>query len=132
MGSIIAGLDADLLSDHVPGEVLTPEEIVKLRRINNLLVHIIVRHWFLCIFSQDAPSNQLDMYKEFLVYRRFDKELADAAIAKLQCHLWPLSEEVVVFAFTSSQVSDEDKKAMAEALLKQPRGSSNLILYLKS
>jgi hypothetical protein len=123
MGSLIAGLDADLLSEHVPPEVLSQDDIQKIRRVNVLMVHIMVRYWFLCTLSADAPYNQQELFRELRVFRRFDRELADICIEKLQRHLWVNSEEVVVFALASPRTSVEEKRKLADAIISLPKGS---------
>jgi hypothetical protein len=73
MGSLLAGLKAELLKKHVPVEVLSPERLRGLRRINKLMTHIIIRYWFKATHSADAPFNQLELVKELTAYTKIDK-----------------------------------------------------------
>jgi hypothetical protein len=71
--------------------------------------------------AEDAPQNQLDLYHELVAFRRFDRVLADAIIAKLFRHLWYTSEEMVPWALASSKTSNEEKAKIAGRLLEFPR-----------
>jgi hypothetical protein len=100
---------------------MTADDLKKLQRINRLMIHVLLRFWFLATLSSDAPSNQLGLYQELLAYRQIDPQLADACIAKLQRHLSYLTEELVVFSLASETVSDDEKKEIALRLLEQPQ-----------
>jgi hypothetical protein len=121
MGTIIAGLKADLLFKHVPGHVMTAEDLKKLQRINKLMVHVLLRFWFQATLAADAPFNTLELCQELNAYRRVDKELAEVCLAKVKKHAWFDAEEFIPFGLASDKVSAEEKAAIAARLLEQPK-----------
>ena len=65
----------------------------------------------------DAPSNDLKLYKELLVFKNIDETLATAALATLDRHHWYLAPSVVMFSLFSDKVSNDTKSRMAAKLL---------------
>ena len=82
---------------------------------------ILVRYWFAASNAADAAFYQIDLFEDLLLYRRFEPDLADAVIKRLQCHLWMSSPEFVVFGLASSKLLDVEKERLAAAILSQPR-----------
>ena len=57
-----------------------------------------------------APSNDLRLYKELLVFKNIDDTLATAALATLDRHHWYLAPLVVMFGLFSQKVSDDTSR----------------------
>ena len=74
----------------------------------------LVKFWFLNTNGADAPFHQLQLYKDLENLRPYAPRLVEAAVARLQNHLWYLSEEISVLALTSSLVHPEEKASMAQ------------------
>ena len=68
----------------------------------------------------DAPSNNLQLYKELLAFKEIDNTLATAALATLDRHHWYLAPPVVMFGLFSQKVSDDTKARMAAKLTEVP------------
>ena len=92
-----------------------------LKRVNRILSLILVRHFFQTATAADAAKNQLDIFEDLLIFRRFDRPLANAVIKRLQTHLWFTSPEYVVFSLASRHLPDAAKQDLAAAILAQPR-----------
>jgi hypothetical protein len=121
LGSIMAGLKADLLSKHFPADVMSAEDLLKLQRINKLMVHVLLRFWFQAMLAADAPFNSLELCRGLTAYKKVDKELAGVCLAKVKKHLWFGTEEFIPFGLASDKVSAEEKSAIASRLLEQPK-----------
>ena len=81
---------------------------------------ILVRHFFHAKNAADAVIHQLDLYNDLLIFRKFDQELADAIIKRLQRHLWYSCEEFVVFSIVSELISDDERAELGMAIHNQP------------
>jgi hypothetical protein len=86
------------------------------------MTHVIIKFWFSANQTANAPKNLLDVYKELVLWRRFDRPLANAVIDRLQRHLYLLSEETTPFSLAATNVSPQEKAEIAQALMHQPRG----------
>ena len=80
-----------------------------------------VRHFFQTASAGDAAANQIDVYEDLVIFRKFDLPLADAVIKRMQKHLWYCSPEFVPFSLTSPNVPPMAKQQLAAAIYSQPR-----------
>jgi hypothetical protein len=95
--------------------------MLALQRINKLMVHVIIKFWFLANESANYPKHLLNLYHKLRAWRRIDRQLADTVIECLMRHLYLLAEEFITFALAATNVSVEEKAEVAAALLRQPR-----------
>ena len=86
-------------------------------RINLVVALVLTKFWFSNTNGADAPYHQLIMYKDLLALRPQSPKIVDAALTRLQSHLWYVSEEITPLALTSSFVSNEERVAMAEVTM---------------
>ena len=91
-----------------------------LKEICLFVTAVYIRYWFQSPSSTAAPRNDLAMLCSLSAYPQ--KEVAKAATAALERHLWYLSELLVGFAFFDDEVSVEEKRLMVLAL-KENEGS---------
>ena len=59
------------------------------------------------------PVNDLQLHHELLRYRTVDCEVADAALAVMNRHLWYLRPQTVVLSLCSEKLSAAEKEEMA-------------------
>ena len=88
--------------------------------MNKILSLILIRHFFSTANTADAASDQIDIFEDLLVYRKFDAALADTVIRRLQTHLWYTAPEFVVFSLASPHVPESAKRDLADSILEQP------------
>lgn len=93
---------------------LSSKEIVDLRDICLFIVSVYVKPWCAAAIPQMAPSLDLKMLKNILVYK--DKCVAEVAISKFKNHLWYLTPEAAALSFFDSSVSNNTKRLMVDAL----------------
>ena len=98
--------------------------VAGLNRVNKCLSLILVRHFFQTSSAGDAAANQIDVYEDLVIFRKFVLPLADAVIKRMQKaqkHLWYCSPEFVPFSLTSPNVPPMAKQQLAAAIYSQPR-----------
>ena len=78
--------------------------------MNKIMTHVIVKFWFESKSAADMPFNVIQLYKDLLDYKRFDKEMADNVIKCLERHLRNCSEENVVLALASDKVEERERE----------------------
>ena len=90
-----------------------------------ILCLILVRLWFCSQRAEDAAFHQVELQKDLLIYKtkkHDNKGLAAKLLERMSSHLWYTSPEFVVFSLASTLVTNEEKKKMALAILRQPKG----------
>ena len=97
--------------------VFNPEEEEKVERFCVFALSFYIPMFFTSSWGCDAPSNDLQLYKELLAFKEIDNTLATAALATLDRHRWYLAPPVVMFGLFSQKVSDDTKARMAAKLL---------------
>ena len=83
---------------------------------------VYVKYCYQCQSAAQAPRNDLSLLHLLLEYR--DRTIAEAATQAFGCHLWYLSEILVVFALFDDEVSIVEKRLMVAAL-KEKDGSED-------
>ena len=107
-----------MLSDVVPPGFLTPAMIVNLQK---MAIFIALFHgpWFIqARIAPIAPRFDLEMWYHMHVFHNIDATIADAVVRSLQRYLWYLTEELVVFGFFDSELDNEVRASMANALIR--------------
>ena len=77
-----------------------------------------MKMWLSCTNTIDAPFNDLEFYKETLIYKKFDNDVAVAALETFNRHLWYLTEEMFPLSLFSDRVSDRNESKIAKLILK--------------
>ncbi|XP_047123055.1 uncharacterized protein LOC124806322 [Hydra vulgaris] len=96
---------------------LTSTEVKNLSEFCIFAAHIYVPAWIACPVASDAPLNDLMLFQRIKRYAEVHKIVSQAALKKLQNHMWYLGTEMVPLSLFSSKVSDEEKKLIAEAMI---------------
>ena len=111
--------------------VFNPEQEEKVERFCVFALSFYIPMFFTSSLGCDAPSNDLQLYKELLAFKEVDDTLATAALATLDRHRWYLAPPVVMFGLFSQKVSDDTKARMAAKLLslKKPKARLDLPEY---
>ena len=102
-----------LFSDAMNYDVVTQ---MKLERLNTFLALFYSPRWMNAQSAPDAPLNDLSFFKDMIRYKEVDPEIAAAVLSKLANHKWYLTQEVVVFALFSNNVSNDTKQSIAMRL----------------
>ena len=71
--------------------VFNPEEEEKVERFCVFALSFYIPMFFTSSLGCDAPSNDLQLYKELLAFKEIDNTLATAALATLDRHRWYLA-----------------------------------------
>lgn len=103
---------------------LKKSEADGLPRICAFIVRFYVKAWFNASSAIGAPNHDLTLFQSLINYKQIDAEIADAAIRKLQGHLWYLSEDLVALSFFDDAVPDYVKLKMVRAI-KERTGTNN-------
>jgi hypothetical protein len=123
MTAILYPIKMLAFSDQSKYDQLT---INKLERLCLFVTLIYVKYWLSSSVAADAPVNDLELYKILIKYMEYDSELAAVAMKTFNNHYWYMTEEVVPFAFFSEKCSNDIKKQLAKAIMKQPNKVKDL------
>ncbi|KAF0310611.1 hypothetical protein FJT64_018407 [Amphibalanus amphitrite] len=89
----------------------------KVQGMAQFLLLFYVVAWLRAPVAEDAPANDLNLYRSLVRHRQLDQPVANAALAVMRRHLWYLQPSVVVFSLFSSRVTEEEKEAICVNLL---------------
>lgn len=78
---------------------LTEKENTALKEICVYGVRVYVKAWVTAPAASSAPRNDLELMKNIFEYQRSNKAASDAAMMKVQKHMWYLSEELIALSF---------------------------------
>lgn len=95
---------------------LTAKELRNLTDFCLFASHVYVKAWISCPLACDAPVNDLLLYKHIKQYAEINKDVADAALKKVENHLWYVGPELVALALFSSKVSVEEKRCIIKSM----------------
>ncbi|KAG0727841.1 hypothetical protein GWK47_003924 [Chionoecetes opilio] len=84
---------------------------------------VYMKPWFTTSLAAAAPRTDLDLLQKLRTYP--DPQIAKVSSAKLQKHLWYLSEELVGFAFFDEEVPPETKRAMVQAMREEENSNDD-------
>ena len=115
-----------LIYINQPSIDAVPSILSGIERVNLVLSLLLARVWFCSYRIEDAAFHQIKLHEDLLKFKKAskarEKKLADAIIDKMSNHLWYTAQEFVVFALVSDLVTNDDKKALASAISRQPGG----------
>jgi len=78
--------------------------------------HIYVRAWISCPVTCDAAVNDLQLYKQIKQYASINQAVSEAAIKKLDRHLWYIGPELILLSLFSDKPSLEEKRLIVNSL----------------
>ena len=78
-------------------------------------------YFFRTRLSSEAPRHDLTSWKHMGVYKKYDKDIADEVKKSINCQLWYLTEECIVFCLFDDGVDDVEKNEICQSLLSIPR-----------
>ncbi|XP_055855920.1 uncharacterized protein LOC129919103 isoform X1 [Episyrphus balteatus] len=110
---------------------MSNEERNALGDICVFIVKIYCKAWFNAPRAYLAPKQDLDLLRDFIEYRKIDKDISEKALAKFSNHLWYLSSELVGLAFFDPTLPDGEKSEMANIILKNRETETNRIVNPK-
>lgn len=76
---------------------------------NVCILQVYIKAWFTCQFQIAAPRNDLELFKQLMVYKQANETVALAAITSLSRHLWYLSVTLVGLSLFDSAVPEDIK-----------------------
>ncbi|KAJ4925994.1 hypothetical protein JOQ06_008179, partial [Pogonophryne albipinna] len=121
MAKLLYTLKLALMKQHIAllpqGTITTRQQVPKIRAFDIFITHIYAKWWLTCEKSVDAAWNDLTLYHHLQAYKAVDEGIAASAIKALERHRWYLTSEMLSLALFSSKVSNEDKRALASAIL---------------
>ncbi|KAL1378520.1 hypothetical protein pipiens_015530 [Culex pipiens pipiens] len=106
---------------------LTREEVKQLKRFVRFGTLLYVKPWLQAPLGVDAATNDLNLWNSINDFRKTDPEIACAALAVLERHLWYLSDELVGFSLFSEKVSAEEKQRVVQAMKTIPAGERSVL-----
>jgi len=93
---------------------MTTKELKNLTEFCLFVSHVYVKAWISCPLASDAPVNDLQLYKNIKQYAEVNKAVSDAALKKIDHHLWYVGPELIPLALFSNKVSVEEKRLIIE------------------
>ena len=99
---------------------MSKHEMDSLRQIYLLVCTIYANFWFATPLASAAPVNDLQMLQLIELYTHVDSKIAKVAESKMRLHLSYLSEDLAALPLFSSDTTNEDKKAIFDALQREP------------
>ncbi len=93
------------------------KQVPKIRAFAIFITHIYAKWWLTCEKAVDAAWNDLTLYHHLQAYKAVDEGIATSAIKALERHRWYLTGEMLPLALFSSKVPNDDKRALARAIL---------------
>ncbi|KAJ4931376.1 hypothetical protein JOQ06_025673 [Pogonophryne albipinna] len=121
MAKLLYTLKLALMKQHIAllpqGTITTRHQVPKIRAFVIFITHIYAKWWLTCEKSVDAAWNDLTLYQHLQAYKAVDEGIAASAIKALERHRWYLTGEMLPLALFSSKVPNEDKRALASAIL---------------
>ena len=108
-------------------DVLTPETTSQVAIMTEYIALIHVPYFLKCPIAITAPRQDRDFWIDLLTYKKcftpgsVQWEMINAVQCNFKNHMWYLSEECVIFGLFDINVSTQERKAMAEKLILQPR-----------
>ena len=101
----------------LPQSGLTLREETALKRLAFFALEIYISAWFLAPISSSAPVSDLQLLKDLATYH--DHKLSTVCLRVFSRHLWYLSESLVGLSVFDSELPDEIKKEIAQAILEK-------------
>ena len=96
---------------------LTVKEEKGLQQIAIFVSRLYAKAWTLAPEAAAAPRHDLQLLKDLTTYMdEVNRDVGKAALAKLQGHLWYLSEELVALAVFDPMVTMEEKRGILNSL----------------
>ena len=96
---------------------LSTEQMSAVTRMR-MFVGLFHGYWFLrCAIASQAPLQDIQAIQAMKQYAEFDSEVAEQVLASFGRHPWYLCQELVVFSLLDKNVPEQERKAVAEALL---------------
>ncbi|KAK5918331.1 hypothetical protein CgunFtcFv8_003105 [Champsocephalus gunnari] len=121
MAKLLYTLKLALMKQHIAllpqGTITTRQQVPKIQAFAIFITHIYAKWWLTCEKSVDAAWNDLTLYHHLQAYKAVDEDIAASAIKALERHHWYLTGEMLPLALFSSKVPNEDKRALASAIL---------------
>jgi hypothetical protein len=114
MAKNIYALKMVLLKDVIPKNIMSSAQMSKLKRYVDFVVLCYIPWWFTAACPQDAPLNDLNFLKAATLFE--DVTISKAAVRAFSKHTWYLTEELVLLALFSDQVTLEEKNAIVQKL----------------
>ena len=113
-----AGFDGEAHRVASPGHNHhTRQQVPKIRAFAIFITHIYVKWWLTCEKTVDAAWNDLTLYHHLQAYKAVDEGISASAIKAMERHRWCLTVEMLPLAHFSSKVLNDDKRALARAIL---------------
>jgi hypothetical protein len=97
--------------------VLEVSVIEGLQELSMFFCLVYARWWMAAPNTVDAAVNDLDLVNQLHQFKSVNKSIANAAIEKLQNHLWYISPEFVPLALFSKRITLVEKQELQEALV---------------
>lgn len=99
-------------------EKLSNELLASLEQFCLFCSVLYVKQWLLCPLLPDAAINDLQFYKNLVLFQEANKKISDCAITKLNGQLWYLGPELASFALFSKKVSSSEKQNIINKMKK--------------
>ena len=109
---------------------LTPEQVSEVAIMAEYIALIHAPYFLKSPLAISAPRQDRDLWVDLLQYEKcftddsVQAEMITAVQENFLTHLWYLTEELVVFGLFDSNLSDHERKSMANQLLLCPRADS--------
>ena len=88
-----------------------------LTRLNVFLSLFYVPAWMTATRAADAPVTDLALVQDMIRYKEYDEDVATTVLEKMKNHYWYLTQENVIVALFSKNLSDEEKRKIADKVL---------------
>ena len=119
MSKIIYTLKIILLSSKInkelpKGAIYSKTQELLLNKFIIFIVYCYVPWWYSATFPEDAPINDLNLWKKIYTYP--DKKVSISLQKSFSNHTWYLSEELILLSLFSNKLSLTEKENITEKL----------------
>lgn len=121
MAKVIYALKIELLKVQIrflpPGTITTRQQVPKVREFVQFVSLLYYKWWSNCSSVVDAPWNDLQFYKNLILYESINPAVALSALAAFKRHLWYITPEMVPLALFSDLVPCGERQKLANRLV---------------
>lgn len=110
MAKLIYGIKIYLFRNQKNVINLINREEAQLKRFVTFGTSLYTAAWIKAPLAAEAPSNDLQLWRDLKQYEAVDKEISTSTLKVLERHLWYISEDLVGLAIFSDQVTSREKK----------------------
>ena len=113
-----------ILRHQLPDGIVTQTQINKMERFVQFCTFVLNEWWFNCPDAASAPRQDLSLFQQIRKYKEIDEEVAKSAEKAFLRHTWYLVGEMIPLALWDTDLKEEQRRGLADAITNTPESSS--------